>query len=66
MEASKRAKAARAAERSSRARYLPLKEDDREPSTRTTLALGTFGECWCGEITGHTWAGKDSGAPHPR
>lgn len=22
--------------------------------------------CWCGEPLGHTWPGKDKGAPHPR
>lgn len=23
-------------------------------------------DCWCGELLGHDWPGKDDGAPHPR
>ena len=39
--------------------------DNREPSTRR-LAPGAAGRCWCGDLLGHDWEGKRSGAPHPR
>jgi hypothetical protein len=32
---------------------------------RDTLG-GLSGECWCGRVDGHDWAGKDRGYPHPR
>jgi hypothetical protein len=38
--------------------------DNREPSTRR-MAPGS-GCCWCFAPYGHSWPGKDSGAPHPR
>jgi hypothetical protein len=27
---------------------------------------GKSPECWCGELNGHDWPGKDDGQAHPR
>jgi len=62
MEASKRAKAAAAAEQSRRAKHY------RGPLF-TAAGVGPVlhtGGCWCGGKFGHDWAGKAEGDPHPR
>lgn len=47
-----------------RQRRNAVTRDNREPSTRRMAPGG--GNCWCFAPYGHSWPGKDEGAPHPR
>ncbi|MEV4033425.1 zinc finger domain-containing protein [Streptomyces umbrinus] len=66
----KRERAITAVENSSAAKWRGVSfHDNREPATtRSPLKLGTAEDpcCWCGELYGHYWPGKDDGASHPR
>lgn len=41
------------------------KREPRPAPVLTELGNGPS-RCWCGNLFGHEWAGKDEGAPHPR
>jgi hypothetical protein len=40
--------------------------DNRDPETVSKAGKMGSGNCWCGELSGHDWEGKDDGKPHPR
>jgi hypothetical protein len=48
--------------------YTPgwRKRTVQDPDRALGPVLGVGGGCWCGEIYGHDWPGKDEGAVHPR
>lgn len=64
MSARKVARALRAANNSSRAKYRASKN-----GTGTGEGLpraGSLDRCWCGEGFGHDWPGRSEGEVHPR
>ena len=56
-------KASRARANSSAAKWGRVSFEDNR-STRGVFLGGQ--NCWCGEPSGHPWAGKTEGAPHPK
>lgn len=44
-------------------RFRPYTDTQRRESVHEPFGST---DCWCGELLGHDWPGKDDGAPHPR
>jgi len=43
----------------------PLKKRPGAQHVYPSQTLGDEEHCWCGDLIGHDWVGKDTGAPHP-